>query len=525
VLLISCANVANLLLARAGVRDREFAVRAALGGGRGRLVRQLIAESLLLSVSGGAVGILLAYAGVEWLVASLPPSVPRALEISVNGSVLVFTAIIAVVTGILFGMIPALRATKNAAGAASLIGRRATASASHHRVAGVLVAAEMALAVVLVISATLLARSFGVLSNERPGFDADGIVAARLTPPSIAYQDPARVASLYRSVLERLAAVPGVVNVAAVDKLPLAESVWGGAIRVEGQFEDATRTLPDVKHWQMVTPDYFETMRIPVRGRAFTDADRDGQLPVAIVTESVARKYWPKGDAIGKRIGYPYASPWITIVGVVPDIKQDSLNGAAGEGMYVPWEQRARMSGAEMWVLARSTADPASMIGAIRRIVGEVDRTVPVSNAQTMRAFISDSMQAARFVVVLIAAFALGALLLAAIGIYGVMSYLVGQRTREMGIRVALGAPQRSVMRLIVGHAVMLAGAGTAAGVALAMVTSRTLRGFLHGISSVDPVTFAAVPLVLLAVAACASAVPAIRAMMVDPAKTLRSDA
>jgi predicted permease len=524
VLLISCANVANLLLARAGARERELSVRAALGGGRGRLVRQLVTESLLLAGTGGLLGIGVAYFGVDWLVASLPPSVPRATEISLNGTVLAFTAAIALFTGVLFGTVPALRATRNIGATHELVGRRATATAGHHRVAGMLVAAEMALAVMLVISATLLARSFGALRNVEPGFDANGVVAARLTPPADGYREPSKIFAFYNAVLEKMGATPGVVSVSAVDKLPLAQTVWGGALRVEGQFEDATRLLPEINHWQMVTPRYFETMRIPVRGRAFADSDRDGQQPVAIISESIAKRFWPKGDAIGKRVGYPYPSPWITIVGVVPDIKQDSLSGAAGTGMYVPWEQRTRMSGSEMWVIARTSGDAAAMPAAVRRIVNEVDRSVAVSDARTLTAFVSDSMQAARFIVVLISAFAIGALLLAAIGVYGVMSYLVGQRTREMGIRVALGAPQASVLRLVVGRAAALAAVGAAVGVLLALVTSRTLSGFLHGVSAADPVTFVSVPLVLLIVASAASLLPAIRAMLVDPVKALRAD-
>jgi putative ABC transport system permease protein len=523
VLLISCANVANLLLARAGARERELSVRVALGGGRGRLIRQLVTESLLLAGTGALIGVGLAYVALDWFVASLPSTLPRSAEISINGTVLAFTALIAVLTGVLFGTIPALRATKSA-GTHGLVGRRTTASAGHHRIAGMLVAVEMALAVMLVISATLLSRSLGVMQRQRPGFEASGVVAARLTPPSQSYQDPAKVFAFYKTVLARLGAVPGVTSVSAVDKLPLAETVWGGAIRVEGQFEDATRPLPEVKHWQMVTPRYFDTMKIPVRGRSFTEADREGQEPVAIISESIAKRFWPGGNAIGKRIGYPYPSAWITVIGVVPDIKQDSLSGEAGSGMYVPWEQRARMSGVEMWVLARTSGDASGTTTAIRAIVNDVDRAVPVSTARTLSAFVSDSMQATRFVVFLIGAFALGALFLAAIGIYGVMSYLVGQRAREMGIRMALGAPQASVMRMVVGRAASLAAVGAIIGVGLALMTGRTLRGFLYGVSAADPLTLAVVPLLLLIVAAAASAVPALRAMMVDPVKALRSD-
>lgn len=336
VLLVGCVNVANLLLARATARERELSVRAALGGGRGRLIRQLVTESLLLSTLGAVLGIALAFLAVRWFVAVMPSGIPRAHEIAVNGSVVGFTGVVAVATGLLFGIIPALRATDGGRKGDAGLGRRVTAGAQHHRVSGFLVAAEMALAVLLVIGAALLARSFSALRNVAPGFQTTQVIAARITPPGGRYQDVTRVSQLYATILERMAAIPGVRSVAAVDKLPLAQSIWGVAVRIEGQFEDATRPLPDVNHWQMVTPAYFETMGMPVRGRGFSEADRADQQPVAIVSESVARRFWPRGDAIGKRIGYPYESPWMTIVGIVPDTRQDSLRDTTSMSMYVP---------------------------------------------------------------------------------------------------------------------------------------------------------------------------------------------
>jgi putative ABC transport system permease protein len=527
VLLIGCVNVANLLLARATARERELSVRAALGGGRGRLMRQLVTESLLLSTLGGALGVVLAYVGVRWLVSVMPAGVPRAHETSVNGGVLAFTAATCVVTGILFGVVPAVRATRFGGATFSVIGfgRRSTRGAQHHRIAGVLVASEIALAVLLVIGATLLVRSFSALRSVDPGFRSTHVVAARLTPPNGSYRDTARVTALYNSVVDRLAGSSGVTSVAVVDKLPMAQAVWGIAVRVEGQFEDNKHLLPTVAHFQQVTPTYFGTMGIPLRrGRQFTDADRAGQLPVAIISESVARQFWPKGDAIGKRIAYPFDSPWLTIVGVVPDTKQDDLRDTARTSMYVPWAQRAGIGGNEMWVVASARGEPAPLARTIRAVVRDVDRTVAVSDVRTMEAVLSESVQRTRFTVLVVGAFAIAALLLGAVGIFGVMSYLVGQRTQEMGIRIALGAPMSSVLGLVVGRAARLAAVGTAVGVVAALFATRSLRAMLYGVSAGDPVTFVAVPLLFLMVAVVASSAPAARATRVDPIKALRAE-
>ncbi|MGI8498862.1 MAG: ADOP family duplicated permease [Gemmatimonadaceae bacterium] len=529
VLLIGCVNVANLLLARATAREREFAVRAALGGGRGRLVRQLVTESLLISAIGSVLGVAIALLALRWLINAMPTDVPRAHEISVNGTVLAFTTLLTVITGVLFGVIPALRATTAVSGTTSITsvggGRRATHGIAHHRVSGALVAAEMALAVLLVIGATLLARSFSALRRVDPGFHPEQVIAARVSPPGASYNDPGRTSALYLAVLERMAGLPGVQRVSAVDKLPLAQSVWGISPRIQGQFEDATHSLPTIGHYQQVTPGYFATLDIPLKqGRVFTDADGADSPPVTVVTESVARRFWPSGGAIGHRVGYPWKSPWLTIVGVVADTKQDSLRDTVGASMYVPWQQRTRMSGNEMWVLARTSGDPVAIAAQIRAIVREVDRTVPVSDVRTMGAVLSASVQRARFTVMLVGAFAFAALLLGAIGIYGVMSYLVGQRTREMGIRLALGAPLGGVTRLVVGEAATLAAAGAVVGVVAAMFATRLLGSMLYEVSATDPLTFVLVPTALIGVALAASAVPARRATRVDPVRALRAE-
>lgn len=524
VLLIGCINVANLLLARATARERELVVRAAIGGGRGRLVRQLVTESLLLSTVGGALGGVLAYTGVRWIVASLPDGVPRAHEIAVNGTVLLFTAAIAVLTGLIFGIVPALRATSFRAPAVSA-GRRTTGDRAQHRLSGLLVTSEVALAVLVVIASTLLARSFAALRSVEPGFHAEQVVAARVSPPSVTYVDTGRVFALYEQLLERVAAVPGVQRVGVVDKLPIAQTVWGMALRVQGQFEDATRILPEVGHAQMISAGYFETMGIPItRGRAFTDADRADQIPVAIVSESVARRFWPNGDAIGQRIGHPYPSAWMTIVGVVPDVKQDSLRDTARTSLYVPWKQRARWSATEMWVVARTNGDAGALALRMRSITADVDRTVAVSDVRTMEAVVSRSLAKARFTTLLVGLFAGVALLLGAVGIYGVMSYVVGQRLQEMGLRLALGATPAQVLAMVLRRGTALAAGGVVVGVGGALLVSRSLGSLLYGVSPFDPVTFALVPLVFLLVAGVASLVPARRATRADPASALRAE-
>jgi putative ABC transport system permease protein len=467
----------------------------------------------------------LAAAVVQWLASALPPSIPRAHEIALNGTVVAFTAAIALLATLFFGIVPALRATRLAAASASSGGTRSTAGLSHHRLSGLLVAGEMALAVMLVIGATLLVRSFQELRAVDPGFEPARVIAARLTPPAAEYRDPARTTALYAGVLERVGALPGVQSVGAVDRLPIAQPVYGTAVRVEGQFEDATRTLPDVPHMQQVTPDYFATMGIPVlRGRGFTDADREGQQPVAIVSESVARRFWPGEDATGRRIGYPWESPWLSIIGVVPDNRQDSLTDTLAGTIYVAWEQRTRVAGSEMWVVARATTDPGSLAEAIRRVVREADRSVPVSDVRTMDAVIADSLTRVRFTTLLVGAFALTALTLGALGIYGVMAYLVSQRTQEIGVRIALGAPPRQVVGLVLSRAVGLAAAGAAGGIIAAIAATRPLQSFLYGISATDPLTFALVPLLFLVVAAGASYAPARRATRVDPVRALRAN-
>jgi predicted permease len=351
------------------------------------------------------------------------------------------------------------------------------------------------------------------------------LIAARITPPGGGYREAEKVSSLYRTIIARVAATPGVQRVAAVDKLPIASSVWGISPRVEGLWEDAKNLLPEIDNFQAITGGYFDAMGIPViEGRAIDANDGVSATPVAMVSASVAKKFWPHGSAVGKRIGYPWPSPWITIVGVVPDVRQDSLRDTLGTAIYVPWEQRSRMSGSEMWVIARSSGDPLALASTIRAIVKDVDRTVPVSDVRTMDDILDRSMQRDRFTMIMVGMFAVAALLLGAVGIYGVMAYLVSQRTQEMGVRIALGATAGSVLGLVVKRGAAMAGIGALVGVIAAVWATKPLASLLYGISPTDPVTFISVPVVFLLVAVAASYIPARRATRIDPISTLRGD-
>ncbi len=525
VLVIAAVNVANLQLARATARTREFAVRAALGGNRSRLVRQLLTESAILSSVAAVLGVAVAWGALRWLVASLPGEVPRVNDIGFDGSALAYTAAVSLATGLVLGIVPAWRATAPlvAGRGAGGFGRGLTRGASHARVASALVSAEVALAVVLVSASVLLLRSFSGLASVAPGFNPEHVVVARVTVPESQKTTARHVEQFYESVIEQVAAVPGVKSAAAVDKLPMTQPVWGFALRVQGQYEDATHVLPDIAHLQSVTPDYFTVMGVPlISGRAFGPADRGDAPPVAIISKSVANRFWPAESPIGKRIGYPFPSEWMTVVGVVPDTKQDSLSETDTTSVYVPWLQRSRMAGIKMWIVARTTGDPAAIGPALRRIVHAQDPTVAVGDLSTMRGVVDSSLGTARFITTLVTAFAVLALVLGAVGIYGVMSYTVSERMPEMGIRLALGATRGDIVRLIVGRAVVLAAAGAGAGLVLLLAARRGLAPWLFGVAPGDWIAMLAVPALFISVAVVASLTPALRGARGDAASVLR---
>jgi predicted permease len=523
VLLIACANVANLLLVRGAVREKELAIRNALGGGRGRLVRQLLTESVVLSTIGALAGFLVAWGGLRVLVAMLPSDMPRVAEIGIDERVLAFTAGLAVITGLGFGLVPAMRSVGSSVLASlNASGRSASRSLRHQRLSNGLVVSEIALSVVLVASAGLLVRSFVELNRIDPGFTSARLVVARVSAPEDGYADPDRRRALFARLLDRAASYPGVESVAAVNPLPLRDPLNGLAIRVEGQFEDMRRTLPSADHYQMITPDYPRAMGIPlVDGRAFTDADRPGTPDVVLVSESLARKFWPAGDAVGKRIGYPWPSPWLTVVGVVKDVKADSLTSSRTMTVYRPFAQAPITT---MTVVARTSAQPALIADLLRATVAELDPNVPVSDVAAMEYVVASSMARPRFAMGLLSAFAAVALLLGAVGIYGVIAYAVSQRTREIGVRMALGATAGDTMWMVIRRGAMLAATGVALGTVGALVATRLFAGLLYGVSATDPATFATVALISGSVAILACYIPARRATRVDPAVALRAE-
>jgi putative ABC transport system permease protein len=519
VLLIACANVANLMLARAAGREQEVAVRAALGAGRGRLVRQFITESLLLTGAAAVLAVLLTTWTMGAFVALLPPDVPRAGEIRMDPRVLGFTAVAALVTGCLFGLAPALRALR-IADTLRQAGRGVSPGRSQRRLSGALVVGEIALAVVLVTGAMLVVQSFWRLRGVDPGFRPERLVTARVDPLPAKVGDDARARAFYQGVLERAAQAPGVEAAGASSQLPVRGASGKMAFRVDGAEQDPGN-LP-MGFYEVVTPDYLRTMGVSLkRGRGFTGADRDGAPPVALVNEAMARRFWPGQDPVGKRVGYPWPSDWMTVVGVVADVANDGLGKTPEPAIYRPFAQAPAQS---MRVAVRGAADPAVLTAGLRAAVAGVDPDAPLSEVQTMEARVSASVAQPRFTAVLLLSFALVALALGAVGVYGVIAYAVSRRTREIGVRMALGAHGGDVLRMVVRQGAVLAAAGIAVGLVGAFAATRALRGMLYGIAPLDPATFVAVPLALAAVALLASYLPARRAARVDPMVALRSE-
>jgi predicted permease len=527
VLLIACVNVANLLLARANARGRELAVRAALGGGRGRMIRQLLTESVVLSLAGAAVGVALAFAGLGAVLTIVPPGVPQVSSIHVNATALLFAVGISVLAGIGFGVLPAVRVTRGGADPGQLRGARGGTSAGHQRLSSMLVVSEVALAVVLAIAAQLLVRSFAQLQSVGLGFSTEQVVTARLTPVQHGSADTTRVFAFYDEVLARAAALPGVISVGASNELPLetrGDGLIGDlAVRIQGQFEDIAHGLPTTDAFQIVTPGYFRTMQIPVaQGRLFTSADGRESEPVAVISEAMARRFWPGQSAIGKRIGYPWPGAWLTVVGVVRDVRIRGARDTSDTEVYVPFAQRASFFSQDMTLVVRTAADPVLVGRELREVVSSVDRSVPVSSVRSMREMRDRYVATPRFTMLLVGGFAALALVLGAIGIYGVMSYVVTQRARELSLRTALGATSGDLLRMVVRHAASLAIAGALLGVVAGFLAVGPLRSMLYGISATDPFTFVSVPAFFVLVATAASLTPAWRAARVDPASALR---
>jgi len=530
VLMIACVNVANLMLARGESRRREVAIRTAMGASRFRVVRQALSESLLFSLLGGTTGVLIAVGTVRALRAAIPASVPRASEVGVDFPVLAFAIAVTVITGVLCGVVPAFRVARDNASETLKEGGRSEGAGhgrSRGRVRRALVISEISLAVVTLAGAGLMMRSLWSMQAIDMGFSPDHVLAVQVSPPS-RYVDQLAT-QLYEGIIGRVRALPGVHSVGAVEDLPISDdnSIWSIAIddmSPATSVADAPAAMP-----QKVTAGYFEVMRIPlVRGRTFTDADRADAPLVAVVNENMARKMWPGQDAIGGRIRMLNPRmPQATVVGVVKDVRSSGFLTDPPPTMYFPSSQAQRMAyyvPTQMWLVARTTGDPSTIAAQVRSIVRELEPSTPIAKVQTMTETIATSVAPRRFTSLLLAGFAMVALVLAGLGIYSVISYSVSQRRAEMGIRMALGASRRQVTGQVLGEGIRTATVGAAVGVAIALATTRFLGAMIVGVSPTDPVTLVTVALALLLVALAASYVPARRASSIDPVRAIRAD-
>ena len=525
-LLLTCVNVANLILARADGRTREVAVRSALGAGRVDLMGLALSEGLLLGVAGGAIGLFLAWGSTRLLIAAAPSSVPRLADLALDGTVLLVTALLAVGTGIVFGMVPAFRARRLDLNDALRDGSRsASGGVGRRRGRTLLIVAETALAVLLVIGAGLTIRSFANLQGIEPGFAADHALTLRLSLPAMRYDSPSLVVGFYERLAERVRALPGVRAAGFVRQLPLASEIGDSGMQLEGRPVPAN-AQGFSGDWQVVTPGYFEAMGMRlVRGRFFSAADDAGAAPVIAINETLAREYFPGEDPLGKRIRVGGDTVWRTVVGVIGDVHHNSLLGPIKRKWFLPHAQWGRLFGAPrraMTLVVRSAGDPRALTAPIARLVRDADPDLPVTQVATLGDVVASATREQRFTMAVMTGFALLALLLAAVGIYGVISYAVGQRSREIGIRIALGAEVGAVRRLVLRQGMWPAVVGVGIGLGAAAAVTRFLRTLLYGVAPLDPVTFAVMPLVLLLVAAGAILLPAVRASRIDPVEALR---
>jgi putative ABC transport system permease protein len=520
VLLIACANVANLMLARAGVRQREMAIRSAVGAGRFRLVRQLLTESMLLAMAGGLLGLLLAFWGVDWI-SAIGADLALAPRIGIDLRILGFTILMTMLTGIIFGLAPALSASKpNLNGSLKEGGR--SAGDSSHRMRNLLVVAEIALALALLAGAGLMIRSFIRLQNVDTGFDPNNLLTTQFDPTGAKYDESENIAAFYQQLTERVELLPGVISAAAISRIPLAGDRSTSGLTIEGS-PPSPGEQREV-HYRVVTPGYFRTMGIPLRaGRELTVADNAAAQPVALINRAMADKYWRGEDAAGKRIrlGPNPKSPWITIVGVVGDARNFGLDGEALPEVYVPNLQSPT---GRMRLVVRTAVEPLSLVAAVRGAVRSLDKDVPFSQVATVEQLLAKSVSRRRLNLSLLGVLAVIALALAAAGVYGIMSHAVMTRTHEIGVRVALGAQALDVYRLVVGRCMKLVLAGMAIGLISSVALTRLMVKLLYGISASDPVTFIAVSVLLLVVALVACWVPARRATKVDPLVALRHE-
>jgi putative ABC transport system permease protein len=529
VLLIACANVANLLLSRAVARQQEIAVRTAVGASRWRIVRQLLTESVLLALCGGVLGMVMCILSVKWIGILGVKSIPRLGDVGIDGRVLLFTLGLSVFSGILFGLVPALRvsrldlnstlkeASRSSAGTNAMWGRG-------YRVRRLLVVSELALSAVLLIGAGLLIRSFACLQNVPPGFNPHNVLTFDLSMTGRKYKDKQVILSIYRQLWERLEHIPGASASGGVTSLPLSQSFAWTPITVEGRLP-----LPGEKFLnadeRLVGGHYFEAMGIPLRrGRLFNEQDDASKPREVLIDEYMAEQLWPGQDPVGRRIHIVELKsddPWQTVVGVVGRVKQDALDSDPRIAFYLPQTQ---FPTGTMTVVLRCNTDPAGLTGAVKNELRNLDADLPMHYVRTMRQRVDESLARRRFSMLLLGVFASCALALATIGVYSVMAYLVNQGTREMGIRMALGATQRDILALIVRQGMSLALSGVAIGLTGAFLLARFIRSLLYGVQATDPFTFVGISVLLGLIALLASYIPARRATRIDPMVSLRCD-
>jgi putative ABC transport system permease protein len=523
VLLIACANIANLLLSKATARHKEIAIRTALGANRGRLLRQLLTESTLLGLLGGVFGFLVAYAGSKTLVSFGSLSIPQLTDFSFDMKVPLFALGVSLLTSLIFGLAPAIDASKpNLNEALKEGGRSSSGGATRARLRNALVITEVALAVVLVTASGLMLRSFVRLQGTSSGLNPHNLITLELELPDVRYHAAQQQTLFQQQLLQRVGSLPGVQNAATVDNLPFSGNAFNTSFTIEGRPTGPTTETPRA-YYRVISPDYFPAIGIELhKGNQFTDRDTAEQPGVAIVNETAAQRYWPGVDPLGKRIkrGRPESkNPWLTVIGIVSGSRQLSLKEGSQPEIYVPYLQNP---GLTFTLVARTASDPRSLTGALRKEVWSADREIPAANIKLMEELISNSVTKDRFYVLLLGVFAALALLLAAVGVYGVMSYSVTLRTRDIGIRMALGARPVDIFRHVVGQALLLGLIGLGVGIVLAVISTRVMSSLLHGINPTDPLTLAITSLVLLAVALLAGYIPARRATKVDPMVTLR---
>ena len=521
VLLIACANIAGLLLSRAAARRKEIAVRTALGASRVRIIRQLLTESTLLAGLGGALGLLVAVLSFTLLKQLIPAEMVLSAGLNIDLPVLGYAMGVSLLTGIVFGLAPALQASKiDLNQALKQGGGRTSFSASGHKLRSAFVVAEVALALVLLIGAGLLIKSFSRIQSVSPGFESKGVLTMQLSLPAFKYREAPQIKSFFETTLEGIRALPGVQSAGAVSDLPLSGSVHSGSFNIEGRLAPDGEEGPhaDIRS---ATPDYFRTMKIPlISGRFFTERDLRESEPVAIIDETLAQRYFPGEDPLGKRVEFQPGKPiWRQIVGVVGHLKHKALDADYMDQLYSP---HAQVSNFNMFLVVRSATDPLSLTSAVREVVSTVDKDQPVYKVRTMDQLLSTSLAQRRLAVILLGVFAAVALMLAAVGLYGVISYGVTQRTNEIGIRMALGAEHIQIFKMVLSEGIGLTIVGIGLGLIGAFGLTRVMTSMLFGVTATDPWTFAVIPLVLGVVALAACFVPARRATRVDPMVALR---